>query len=73
MEAAVGERRGRAVGAEKQHELFAEQGERLGAARERVEPLGRIPEAAQDFLAGCQHGVGSEFTSPPACWHKGAG
>ena len=67
MEATVGERRRRAVGVEKQHELFAEQGKRLWAARERVESLGRIPETAQDFLAGCQHGVGSEFTSPPAC------
>ena len=67
MEAAVGKRRGRAIGVEKQHELFAEQGERLWAAGERVEPLGGVPEAAQDLLAGGQHGVGSEFTSPPAC------
>ena len=45
-----------AVAVEEQHQLLAQQREGFRAVLQVVEPLGRVPEAAEDLLAGGEHG-----------------
>ena len=52
MAAAILQSRRFAVFAEKQHDVLAEQAERLGAVLEVFEGDHRVPEAAQDPLFG---------------------
>ena len=53
--AAVAQRRRRAVGSLPQHQVFAEQRERLRSVIQRADRHQRIPEAAQDGLLGHEH------------------
>src|SRR5262245_31274958 len=56
MAAAVLQRRRLPVGTtEEEHDILAEQPERLGAVGQIVERHHRVPEAAQHFLYGGQH------------------
>jgi hypothetical protein len=56
MAAAVAQGGGMAVCAFPDHDLLAQQGEWLGACVECMQGHQRVPEAAQDGLAGDKHG-----------------